>query len=62
MSCGVGHRRSSDPALLWLRCMLVATAPIGPPHAMGEALKRQQTKKRKEKKNADSESGGIGGA
>ena len=29
-SCGVGCRRGSDPALLWLWCRLVATAPIGP--------------------------------
>ena len=28
MSCGVGCRRGSDPALLWLRCRPVATAPI----------------------------------
>ena len=31
MSCGVGGRRGSDPALLWLWCRPVATAPIGPP-------------------------------
>ena len=30
MSCGVGHRRGSDPELLWLWCRLVATAPIQP--------------------------------
>ena len=28
MSCGVGHRRGSDPALLWLWCRPVATALI----------------------------------
>ena len=28
VSYGVGHRRGSDPALLWLWCRLVATAPI----------------------------------
>ena len=49
MSCGVGHRRISDPALLWL--WLAAVALIGPlawesSHATGAALKRQ--KKRKE--------------
>ena len=47
MSCGVGHRHSSDPELLWLWQGPVATAPIGPPaweppYAVGEALKRQK--------------------
>ena len=42
MSCGVGCRRSSYPALLWLWCRLPATAPIGPlawepPYAAGAA-------------------------
>ena len=54
MSCGVGHRLSSDPELLWLWCRLAATAPIRalawePPYAMGAALKRQKKKKKKEK-------------
>ena len=40
MSCGVGCRRGSDPALLWLLHRPAATAPIGPlawelPYAMG---------------------------
>ena len=30
MSCGVGRRRGSDPALLWLWHRPVATAPIQP--------------------------------
>ena len=43
MSCGVGCRRGSDPALLWLWRRPVATAPIGPlawepPYAAGAAL------------------------
>ena len=29
MSYGVGHRRSSDPVLLWLWYRLAAVAPIG---------------------------------
>ena len=42
MTCDVGHRRGSDPALLWLWCRLVATVPIGPqawepPYAKGAA-------------------------
>ena len=42
MSCGVGHRHGSDPALLW--CKPAATAPVWPlawkpPYAAGAALK-----------------------
>ena len=54
MSCGVGRRRSLDPALLWLWYRPVATAPIGllawePPYAAEaaqEMAKRQKKKKR----------------
>ena len=47
MSCGVGHRRGSDPVLLWL--WPAATAPIGPlawetPYTEGAALKRKKKK------------------
>ena len=54
MSCGIGHRRGSDPALLWPWRRLVATAPIGPlatkpPYAAGTALKK--TERQKKKKN-----------
>ena len=50
MSCGVGCRLGSDPALLWPWCRLAATAPINPlawepPYAMGaaqEIAKRQK--------------------
>ena len=56
MSCGVGRRRGSDPALLWLWRRLVAMAPIRPlvwepPYAAGtaqEMAKRQKKKKKKE--------------
>ena len=49
MSCGVGRRRGSDPALLWLWCRPAATAPIRPlawepPHAAGLALKSRKRK------------------
>ena len=49
MSCGVGRRRGSDLALLWLWCRPAATAPIQPlawepPCAAGTALKRQKKK------------------
>ena len=52
MSCGVGRRRGSDLALLWLWCRLAATAPTGPlacepPYALAVALKK--TKKQKTK-------------
>ena len=60
MSCGVGSRCGSDPALPWLWRRPVATAPIQPqawepPYAMGmaqEMAKRQKTKtKTKTKQN-----------
>ena len=45
MSCGVGCRRGSDPALLWLWCRPAATALIRPvawepPYAEGAALEK----------------------
>ena len=53
VSCGVGHRRGSDPALLWPWHRPVATAPIRPlasepPYAAGaaqEMAKREKIKK-----------------
>ena len=53
VSCGVGRRHGSDPALLWLWHRLAATAPIRPlarepPYAAGaapEMAKRQKKKK-----------------
>ena len=56
MSCGVGHRLSSDPELLWLWCRLAATVPIQPitwepPYAAGAALKKTKNKKRTRKIN-----------
>ena len=68
MSCGVGCRRGSDPALLWLWRRPVATAPIQPlawepPYAAGAAqeiatittttTKDQKDKKKKKKKKVD---------
>ena len=49
MSCGVGQRRSLDPALLCLWCRQAAVALIGPlawepPHAAGVALKSKKKK------------------
>ena len=54
MSCGVGHRRGSDPALLWLWHRLVAL--IGPlawePSYAAEATQENVKKtKKKEKKH-----------
>ena len=57
MSCGVGLRRGSDPALLCLWCRPAATAPIRslarePPYATGVALeKAKRQKKKKEQKS-----------
>ena len=59
----VGCRRGSDPALLWLWCRLVATAPIQPlawepPYAAGAAqeiattTKDKKTKRQKKKKES----------
>ena len=50
MNCGVGHRPSSDPMLLWLCCRLVATAPIRPlawesSYAAGVALEKAKRQK-----------------
>ena len=47
MSCGVGHRRSSDRVTLWLWCKPAAAAPVQPlarelPDAAHAALKEQQ--------------------
>ena len=54
MSCGVGRRCGSDPALLWLWCRPVAMAPIRPlawepPYARAAAqeMAKRQKKKRK---------------
>ena len=54
MSCGVGCRRGSDPALLWLWCGPVATAPIQtlawePPYAEGAAQENGKKMKKKKK-------------
>ena len=54
MSCGVGRRRHSDPALLWLWHGLTAVAPMRPlawepPYAMGAALKKDKRQKKKER-------------
>ena len=57
MSCGVDHRGSSDPALLWLWlwCRLAAVAAIQPlagelPYAVSVALKSKAKGKKKKKK------------
>ena len=55
VSCGVGRRCGSDPALLWLWCRPTATAPIGPlawepPYAAEVAQEMAKRQKRKKKK------------
>ena len=47
MSCGVGHRRGSDPRLLWLWYRLASVACIRPlawelPYVAGAALKKKK--------------------
>ena len=56
MSCGVGHRRSSDPAWLWLWlwCRPAAVTPIQPlawelTYAVGVALKTKKQTNKKER-------------
>ena len=50
-SCGVGHRRDSNPALLWLWRGPGAAAPIGPlAWELAKKDKRQKKKKTKKKK------------
>ena len=49
VSCGIGHRGSSDLALLWLWCRPAAGVPNRPlawepPYATGAALKKQKIK------------------
>ena len=56
MSCGVGRRRGSDPALLWLWHRLAAIAPIrplawDPPYATEAALEKAKRQKKKKQKN-----------
>ena len=55
MSCDVGCRYGSDPALLWLWRRPAATALIQPlawesSYAAGAALKRQKKKKKEKEK------------
>ena len=55
MSCGVGHRLGSDPALLWLWCRPAAVVPIQPlawelPHAAGAAPKSERERRERERK------------
>ena len=56
MSCGVGCRRGSDLALLWLWHRWAATAAIPPlawepPYATGAALEKAKRQKQKQKQN-----------
>ena len=52
MSCGVDHRRGSDPTLLCLWYRQAATAPMRPlawepPYAVGVALEKAKRQKKK---------------
>ena len=54
MSCGIGRRHSSDPALLWLWHRPVATALIRhlaweSPYAMEAALEKAKRQKKRKK-------------
>ena len=50
MSCGVGHRHCSDPAVLWLWLWLAAVAPIWPMAwelPMSQVCPKKNSKKKK---------------
>ena len=52
MSCGVGRRISSDPALLWRRLAAAALIrPLAwePPYAVGAALEKAKRHKKRKK-------------
>ena len=56
MSCGVGRRRSFDPALLWQWSRPAAVVLIPPlawelPYAVGMALKSKQNPKKEKTSN-----------
>ena len=56
MSCGVGHRRGSDPVLLWLWGRLAAAAPVGPlawepPYAAGATQEMAKGQNKQTNKN-----------
>ena len=58
MTCGVGHRRGLELALLWLWYRPAATAPIRPlawepPYAAGAA--REEAKRQKQKNKKDTQ-------
>ena len=60
MSCGVGHRRSLNPVLLWLWCRLAAITLIlllawELPHAMRTAQKAKKEKEKERKKEGRKE-------
>ena len=58
MIWGIGCRRGSDPALLWLWHKLAAVAPTGPlaweaPYTTGAGLRSKKKKKKKWAKDLD---------
>ena len=64
MSCGVGHRRGSDPKLLWLCRRLVAIALIRPlawepPYAVGVAQEKAKRQKNLVKKKLIGDIGAL---
>ena len=64
MSCGVGHRHDSDPALLWLWLWPATVALMGPlawepPHAMGVVLKSKKKKAGRQENREISKCTGI---
>ena len=63
MSCGIGRRCGSDPALLWLWRRLAATAPFRPlawepPYAAGAALEKEKKTKNNNNNKKQQKGGG----
>ena len=58
MSCGIGHRCSLDPALLWLWQRLVAIALIRPP-SLGTSIGRGSSPRNGQKKSEGSWQEGL---
>ena len=64
MSCGVGHRRGSNLAFLWLWHRPAATVPIGLlawefPLAAGAASEKTKRKKKRGDTNGNNVSGSV---
>ena len=59
MSCGVGRRRGSDPALLWLAAIsLIIPLAWEPPYATEKVERQKQTNKQTNKQKKTNKTNG----